>query len=233
MVKKLKRQQLLTINNTVAPFYLEKNPSPHCIIELSPREVKRMKENTIHLGGMSIKNDKQQKTIVTSYNQVQYGKNVKSGTTNKYHDGNRYDKVNLNKMSRNFIAITANKEDCIDNTDDVASVPASYRRRSSHFDTGKVENGSGKEDNCSGIMLLFLGVMDVEVPKRESSWSQENTRKLKYAKNNILASSKSKHFDSDGQYYSFGNKGNFGMIGNSSVGIYGSKVYRNTDSNNK
>ena len=129
VVKNLNRQQLLTINNTVTPFYLEKNPSPHCIIELSPCKVKRMKENITHLGGLSIKNDKQQKTIVTSYNQVQYGKNVKSGTTNKYHDGNRYDKVNLNKMSRNFIAITVNKEDCIDNTNNVASVPANNHRR--------------------------------------------------------------------------------------------------------
>jgi len=68
-------------------------------------------------------------------------------------------------MSRNLIAITANKIDCIDNTDDAASVPASYRRRSSQFDTDKVENGIGKEEIGSGSMLLFLGVMDVELPK--------------------------------------------------------------------
>ena len=57
--------------------------------------------------------------------------------------------------------------------------------------------------------------------------------KLKYAKNNILASSKPKYFYSDGQYYYFDNKGNFWMIGNSSVGIYDSKVYQNTESNKK
>ena len=73
-------------------------------------------------------------------------------------------------MSRYVIDTNAYKEYCIDNTDDVACVPDSYRRRSSHFDTGKVENGNGKEENCSGIMILFLGVMNVEVPKRESMW---------------------------------------------------------------
>ena len=78
VVKKLERQQLSTINNTVVPFYLEKNPSYHCIIELSAREVKKMKDNTIHLGGLLIINDKQQKMIVTSYNQVQYGKKTEN-----------------------------------------------------------------------------------------------------------------------------------------------------------
>lgn len=45
--------------------------------------------------------------------------------------------------------------------------------------------------------------------------------------------SKSKYFDYQEDYYSFGNKDNFGVISNSSVGMYGSKTYQNNDSNSK
>lgn len=80
--------------------YLEKNLSSHCIAELYAREVRRMIDNTIHIGDLLYINNEQQKTIVTSYNLVQYEKNVKSGTTNKYHEQYGYDKLNLNKISR-------------------------------------------------------------------------------------------------------------------------------------
>lgn len=62
-------------------------------------------------------------------------------------------------------------------------------------------------------------------------WNDEAAEKLKYSKNNILKSSKSKHFDSTGEYYYFRNKGNFSIINNSSVGIYATKYYINTNSN--
>lgn len=58
-------------------------------------------------------------------------------------------------------------------------------------------------------------------------WNDEAAAKLKFSKNNILKSSKAKHVDPLGKYYSFGNKGNFGMVDNSSVGIYSSKAYKN------
>ena len=132
--------------------------------------------------------------------------------------------MNLTKILRNFIVINVNKVDCIGSSNDVTYVPASYRRRRSRYDIGKEENGSG-------IMLLFLGVMGIELPKRESMWTNGYTRKLQYFNNNILASSKSNHFDYEGQYYSFGNKCIFRMIGKSSVDIYGSKSYQNNDSN--
>ena len=64
-------------------------------------------------------------------------------------------------------------------------------------------------------------------------WNDEAAAKLKFAKNNVLMSSKGKHFDSTGEYYSFGNKGNFGMVNNSSVGIYCSKLYKNIEKQKK
>ena len=43
----------------------------------------------------------------------------------------------------------------------------------------------------------------------------------------------SSHFGSTGEYYSFGNKGNFGMIDDSSVGQYACKIYKSTVSLSK
>ena len=57
--------------------------------------------------------------------------------------------------------------------------------------------------------------------------------KLKFSKNNILRSSKAKHFDSTGEYCSFGTKRNYGMVDDSSVGIYLSKVYKNVQTQKK
>ena len=39
------------------------------------------------------------------------------------------------------------------------------------------------------------------------------------SKNNLIGGSAS-YFGSEGKYYSYGNKGSYGMIGNSSVGQY-------------
>ena len=129
-------------------------------------------------------------------------------------------------MPRNFMAITTDKNNCVSNSNDVVSVPASYRLQTQN-------RGKGPTDNGSGVMLLFLCVIDVEVHKRERVWTDECESKLRYSKNNILASSKSKHYDSVGQYYSFGNKCNFGMVNNSSVGMYATKPYLNSDSDIK
>ena len=62
-------------------------------------------------------------------------------------------------------------------------------------------------------------------------WNDDDAKELKYSKNDILKSSNAKHFDSSGEYYSFGNKGNFGIVNNSSVGICASKSYKSI--NNK
>ena len=201
------------------------------------REVKRMKGNSIHIGALTFVNDKEENTILSSFKDVTYGCNINS--TRKYfgvlRGKTKFDQVNLNKMKWNYIAITANKSDVIGNCKDVTCVPASYRGSSADKSNKRVRKGKDQEVNGSGIVLLFLCVMgnknkgDIS----EVCWNDEAATKLKYSKNNILKSSKAKHFDSTGEYYSFGNKGNFGMVDNSSVGIYASKSYTKSSSNLK
>ena len=110
----LKKAQKSIINNTIVPFYLQDSPLPHCIIELSLCEVKKLRKNIIHLGDVTYHNDLAKK-IVTSYANISYGDNIKSNFHKKYHKNDRYDLLNIHKMSRNFMAITKDKYNYVNN----------------------------------------------------------------------------------------------------------------------
>lgn len=128
----LKRHQLCLIKNTIAPYYLETNPTLHCTIEFSTREVERMRCYTIHLEDLSFANDKEYNTILSTYKNVVYDCGVKFKPKH-YEELNcikRYNLINLHRMTKNYISITANKHDCIENYDDVIAVPSSYRQSS-------------------------------------------------------------------------------------------------------
>ena len=103
----LKKHQLKTIHDTVAPFYVQDSPSPHNIIELSSGEVKRLKSNIIHISNLSYVKNKEEKTIMTTYDNVTYGCNIRN--TKIFFDNSRYDLININKIRRGFIVITADK----------------------------------------------------------------------------------------------------------------------------
>ena len=91
----------------------------------------------------------------------------------------------------------------------------------------RYRKGKHTDDNGSGIALLFFLFLLIANKNDNSQvhWDDNAADKLKYSKNNILKSSKAKHFDSVGEYYSFGNKGDFAMVNNSSVGTYAYKSY--------
>ena len=73
--------------------------------------------------------------------------------------------VNLNKIKRGFITITANKSTFVDNSNDVTTIPASYRR--------STKDNKGKGDNESGVLLLFIGMIDQDTANREFIWTEE------------------------------------------------------------
>ena len=74
-----------------------------------------MRPNTIHLGNLTFVNDKEENTILSIYNNVVYGGGVKFKPKQfkELVSMKRYDCINLHQMTRNYIAITANKNDCI------------------------------------------------------------------------------------------------------------------------
>ena len=68
----------------------------------------------------------------------------------------------------------------------------------------------------SGMVLFLLIKWDRDKVKSGYSWSQNEAVNIKKYKNNIITAHSS-HFGSTGAYYSFGNRGHYGLINNCSV----------------
>ena len=61
------------------------------------------------------------------------------------------------------------------------------------------------------------------------TWGNEHFKAIKQSKPNIIGASMG-HSGSEGHYYSYGNKGNFGIVDGSSVGQYVIEPYKNNHS---
>ena len=176
----------------------KKSSPPHVIIELSTRELKRLKDNTIHLDGLCFCDTS--KTLVWS--KVSYGRNVKlnkNPPTSKLNAS--YDKLNLNRTKYSRTLITASKQECMNH------MPSLITSCSTH----NIEP--------SGVVVLMITTWK-PTSKSNKSWTVEDYTRLKRCKPNILKSSN--HHQSSGFYASFGNKGSFDKIVDvdSSVGQY-------------
>lgn len=86
------------------------------------------------------------------------------------------------KIKRGLIAITVKKSEVIENSKDVATVPSLHRRSNN--------DSKGNSENESGVVLLFIVVMDTDLYKKQLVWTEEYIRKLKDSKTNILDFSK-------------------------------------------
>ena len=69
--KKLSEVRKNMIHNLLAPSFESNNASPHCVIELSTRLYKRMKDNTIMVHGMHMTHEN-----LIAYDRTEYGCNI-------------------------------------------------------------------------------------------------------------------------------------------------------------
>lgn len=81
----------------------------------------------------------------------------------------------------------------------------------------------------SGIVVLCMIKLERETIKTQYLWGPDDARNIKTCKTNIITAH-STHFGSTGQYYSFGNRANYGMIGKSSITQYVNKKYNKLSS---
>lgn len=116
-----------------------------------------IKYNTINILNLSYAIDNLEKTTITSYEDVLYKCNTICFFVDNYIK-KRYDKINQRKVNRRFIVITAKLTEITENSKEVVTVSV-YYRRSSKDHTGYGENGSG-------VLLLFIIVLDSDINKR-------------------------------------------------------------------
>ena len=91
------------IREVVSPSLTSSSSSPHCVIELSNRLYKRMKNNIIMLNGLN--NSNTEKLI--QYRNATYGSNV------KFRDINGVKVIDIPRMRHSCMMIATNKKECI------------------------------------------------------------------------------------------------------------------------
>ena len=82
-----------------------------------------------------------------------------------------------------------------------------------------------KDYKSSGIVIPMLTKWDRESTKTSYSWDSDDLVNIKRCKPNIITA-RTSHYGSTGLYYSYGNRGNYQMMNNSSITQYAHKKYK-------
>ena len=185
--------------------------SVHVVSHLSKRQAARLAHNSIHITQSSIT----EKCVY--YNNIAIGKGVCSNKK-KIRTSKGYmwsDIVNIGNMKQNLLAIATSFNEI---NDDIAKskiliLDATNRTTTNNYNDDKYEP--------SGVILLALIHLDVKY-EGILEWKKEHHNMMHEHKKPLFETD-SKHHGSTGKYYSYGNKGNFWMVGLSSIGQYTSR----------
>ena len=172
-----------------------------CLLKSGTHGLSRIKDNTIHLSQNIISDCGDVKNLL--YNDVQYGKNIKLFRKRIVSNGKQicWNEINLPQMKFGY---------CILKTD-IKEVAG---------DDGVINiNSSICDESPSGVLVLVVVFQKTQNCNECRKWGKEYYAALRYAKYNT-ATGTTKHFESAGYVCSYGNKGNYGMIDNSSVAQY-------------
>ena len=200
MVKLLKTFDKEVMRSNIVHSLNMNEPTPHALIELSVRELNRLKDNSIHLkNSTTATND-----VCVSYESISYGKNIKKRRVDLFCDDRKTisDEIFLPTMKKKVVLIT------IDKAEALKLLP------------GLIISSSTYNCDPSGIVVLMIMVFK-PINKETKKWNNDDCKRIKKCKPNIIHSSN--HHESSGYYASFGNKGSFDKVVTSSVGQYTTK----------
>ena len=159
---------------------------------------------------------------MVKYNKITYGRNVivKKKKITSLGKLLHYKEPTIGNMKGGFLFVTAIKKDILTLYKDVLIIDGSSQEIA-----GDVCD-KNKTYHPSGIVVLMFCKLRSNKNKAGYTWGSHQANFCKATKDNLIATNSS-HFGSKGQYYSFGNRGNYGMIDDSSVALYVSKKYKN------
>ena len=189
------------------------------VVELSTTQWDRFNSNSILVEDIVMYTSVDNQPLV-SYNKITYGKNIKKPKRRQCMSLGKqlhYKQPAIANMDGGYFFITTQKKDILQLNKDVLIVDGSSQT------TGK---GNGGKYCPSGIVILMFCKLQNIKQAKGYKWGSHQAKFLKVTKNNIM-DCHSSHFGSTGSYYSFGNRGNYGMIDGSSVASYATKSYKN------
>ena len=180
----------------------EVSPTPHVLVELSDRELKRITDNCIHLKG--VESSKSNGDLL--YSSVTYGANIKKRKSRITVQGDTVPsyEISIHTTKRQLFLITVPKTDAMVVFPQLLTSASTYN------------------DDPSGVLVL-MACISKPIPKFQKHWNADDYKRVKKCKPNILQNSN--HHQSTGYYASFGNKGSYETINASSVGQYNTKKH--------
>ena len=192
----------MNVELTIAPLFDQvKGATPHILLELSHRLMQRLLSNSIHLSNMYVDNNK------IYYNDIEVGKNV---ITKKSHIGRGINvsgdlsELKLQEIKGNYFIITINKSELFKFKELMHVIPLHY--------------GMTNENN-SGRLMIMMAVLKVKQSNTALLWSNKHYDAVRRCKKNVMTK-KNSHHGSNGEYFSFGNKAEYKLVNNSSIGQY-------------
>ena len=189
-------------------FKIACKESPHCLLHLTTTEWKRYKENSINVSGLF-------KSHITSFDNVVIGNNVVAPLKRSTSHGMSvfWKEINLSETKGGYVLITTSTNDLSDLIDKQSIFLIDGMEGCQNY---KVNSTKSK---MSGYVLLAVMQLDKTLDKIGLKWGREQYDTVKSCKKNIMTQANN-HHGSCGEYFSWGNKGNYGMKDKSSVGSY-------------
>ena len=187
----------------------------HALIHLSKSQWKRLQPNSIHLTGKQVTSGR------CLYNTIVYGENIKkhigSKKTLQPHNVtvSQANLIMLENVKRGVVVITTSMQELADDIDAcrLFTVDSTYRTATNDY--------IDKKYQPSEVIVLGLVTLNKEYDGI-IEWSSSHRDLMKKHKQSVITS-EGKHHGSAGEYYSYGNKANFGMVELSSVAQYASR----------
>ena len=199
----------MSITSSILPtFALDCKESPHCLLHLTTSEWRRCKANSIYVSGLF-------KSHITSFDNVVMGCNVVAPLKKSTSHGMSvvWKELNLSETKGGYVIITTSTNDLSDLIENHNLILIDGMNGCQ--DT-QVKSTKSK---MSGYVLLAVMHLDKTLEKKGFKWGRKQYDIVKSCKKNIITLCNN-HNGSCGEYFSWGNKGNYGMEHKSSVGSY-------------
>ena len=202
-----------TVGNHIAKMYTEvykdfmslRNTVAHSLVELTARQLSRMKNNAIFVSQIFGTNGMQ-------YDDIVYGKHIRCQRKKRIQCTNQAsDVIDISQIKNNYVIIVAPKVQCL------RVLPQLHI-----ISVGELYQHCPHDKVSSGYVLLFIGRSNNNNSSVLQSWNEKDFKYLKRSKNNVIRKSNNHHC-SVGHYFSFGNKAKFAIDDDSSIGTYASR----------
>ena len=208
----------MTYNKVVTKLAVSKISTAHSLIELSERQWFRLESRSVLLTEMVMHDGQNDKV---EYKKYKIGSDLsfkrKKGKSSCVHM--QWRTPMLANINGNCMLIVGRKSEILSSNPDVIVIDSSNQELL--FDN---VNDSSKY-KPSGVVVLCMVKLEREKIASQYLWGLQDTVNIKKWKNNIITGH-STHFGSTGNYYSFGNRANYGLIDKSSLTQFAHKKFK-------